>query len=176
MTAVVSALDEFTPTQTGEKRHKEYTWSNSIQERILQLSFQLTRTNDEDQLNKLDEVYGKLLEEVFYCEVISEETTNHQGFLLALIPYVRDIISGKGEYNLYYHLIGVWTKTIEDWRKNTDMNKTDKMEQLLFAVIRCSVYLDGFDHPIGSWKDMKYLLNHLWVVFGEKKLIKMRVF
>ena len=46
MAALVNALDNYTPTQFGENGHAEYGWSNSIQEKILQFSFQVTRTNE----------------------------------------------------------------------------------------------------------------------------------
>ena len=42
--SLVAALDTHTPLQLGEKGHVEHGWSNDIQERIIQLSFQITRT------------------------------------------------------------------------------------------------------------------------------------
>ena len=48
MSAIISALDNYTPSQIGEKGSIEYTWSNSIRERIVQLSFQLTRSRDKE--------------------------------------------------------------------------------------------------------------------------------
>ena len=47
MAKLVSALDSI--TQTGGNGHQEYMWSDDKQEKILQLSFQLTRTNDSNQ-------------------------------------------------------------------------------------------------------------------------------
>jgi hypothetical protein len=35
MAAIVNALDNYTPTQIGEKCHVEYGWYNSIQEKIV---------------------------------------------------------------------------------------------------------------------------------------------
>ena len=40
MAALIGALDNYTSTQIGENGHTEYTWSNNIKERILQVSFQ----------------------------------------------------------------------------------------------------------------------------------------
>ena len=45
MSALIQSLDNLTPIQTGENGHAEYGWSNSIQEQILQFSFQVTRTD-----------------------------------------------------------------------------------------------------------------------------------
>ena len=46
MASLVSALDTTTNIQYGENNHIEYQWSNIQQEQILQISFQIVRTND----------------------------------------------------------------------------------------------------------------------------------
>jgi hypothetical protein len=46
MAALINTLDNYTPTQIGTNGHVEYGWSNSIQEKIVQFSFQLTRTEN----------------------------------------------------------------------------------------------------------------------------------
>ena len=53
MSALINALDNLTPTQRGENGQAEYTWSNSIRERIVQLSFQLTRVSNPSILTDL---------------------------------------------------------------------------------------------------------------------------
>ena len=53
MSALMNALDSTTNTQLGENGHKEYAWSNDYQEKILQLSFQMTRSNNPAQIAKL---------------------------------------------------------------------------------------------------------------------------
>ena len=60
MSALINALDSYTPKQIGENGHAEYTWSSNIRERILQFSFQLTRT-DENGLYKLESVLKQIL-------------------------------------------------------------------------------------------------------------------
>ena len=61
MTALVSALDAFTSTQYGENGHSEYRWSSIIREQIIQLSFQLTRTDKMDVLRvKTDHIISEL--------------------------------------------------------------------------------------------------------------------
>ena len=54
MSALISALNDFTPFQIGENGSSEYTWSNNVRERIIQLSFQLTRTRDENSINNFE--------------------------------------------------------------------------------------------------------------------------
>ena len=63
MSALVNALDNHTPLQIGENGHVEYTWSNSITERIVQLNFQLTRVNNK-HFEKIVEVYESLIVDV----------------------------------------------------------------------------------------------------------------
>lgn len=53
MDLLISALDNYTPSQIGENGSLEYTWSNNIRERIVQLSFQLTRVRDLKCYNKI---------------------------------------------------------------------------------------------------------------------------
>ncbi len=53
MAALVSALDTQTNIQYGENNHIEYNWSNIQQEEILQISFQLVRSSDENRKNEL---------------------------------------------------------------------------------------------------------------------------
>ena len=45
MSSLVSALDKHTPKQIGENNHVEYTWSNDINEKIVQFFFQLVRNS-----------------------------------------------------------------------------------------------------------------------------------
>ena len=68
MSALISALDNFTPSQLGENGSVEYTWSNSIRERIIQLSFQLTRTRHSTSLkDKTDKTeIQKIIKNILY--------------------------------------------------------------------------------------------------------------
>ena len=59
--SVVAALDTYTPKQLGENLHTEYGWSNSDEEKLVQLFFQLIRC-DKDQMNNLAKQYKILLD------------------------------------------------------------------------------------------------------------------
>jgi hypothetical protein len=52
MSSLVSALDKHTPKQIGENNHVEYTWSNDINEKIVQFFFQLVRNSSLDSISK----------------------------------------------------------------------------------------------------------------------------
>ena len=152
MTALIGALDSYTSTQIGENGHTEYTWSNSIKERILQLSFQLTRTKDISVLsNQIDSLlieiqarkHSSNLDNKEYIEYIEYMT-----ILYKMIGHTRDIIDGKGEYSLSYMLLHSWAENVS-------------VELAQFAL-KQFVILDEDEtlHPYGSWKDIKYLYKY----------------
>jgi hypothetical protein len=150
MTSLVNILDNYTPTQFGENCHVEYTWSNKIQEKILQFSFQLTRT-DKDGIHKLDFVLSELLMVIKHqidTGSLSEKqlAKGHLSLLYRMIAQTRDIIYGKGEYALAYMMVRVWHKFYPELAK--------------FAL-KCFVTLDNKDsHQYGSWKDLKYFCEY----------------
>ena len=149
MSLFISALDNFTPSQIGENGTREYTWSNSIRERIIQLSFQLTRTRTRDSTH-LSTHTNKLLDDLHNAYTTStishEEFIEYMSLLYRMIAHTRDIIDGKGEYNLSYMLLDVWYK------------HHPKLAQ--FALRLFVLPPDGANddfHPYGSWKDIKYI-------------------
>ena len=152
MSAIISALDNYTPSQIGENGSTEYTWSNSIRERIIQLSFQLTRIVDQNSMNTLSAQTDKILNEIGNCykvgSISREEYIEHMSILYRMIGHTRDIIDGKGEYALSYMLLAVWHKNYPDLAKfafrHFVLSPEDKPEI----------------HPYGSWKDIKYLHKH----------------
>ena len=149
MAAIVNALDNYTPTQFGEKGHVEYGWSNSIQEQILQFSFQLTRTNEQG-VNSLSNVFASILNNLkckFETGTLPEKEVakGHLSILYRMIGHTRDIIDGKGEYTLSYMMLYTWYNFFPELAK--------------FAL-RCFVTLDKNVHQYGSWKDLKYFCEY----------------
>jgi hypothetical protein len=150
MSALISALDNYTTSQIGENGSIEYTWSNSIRERILQLSFQLTRVRDENTINNLAEQTDKILKELngsYKASIISrEEYLEYMSIMYRMIGHTRDIIDGKGEYALSYMLLGVW---------HNHHPELAKFAFRLFVLPPDGAAKDF--HPYGSWKDVKSL-------------------
>jgi hypothetical protein len=147
MSALIHALDIHTPKQIGENGHVEYTWSNNIREKILQLSFQLTRT-DERGVQKLASVLGDILGNLKTQQTINTVLTCEYLILLyKMIGQTRDIVDGKGECTLTYMMIYVWHKFYPE---------------LAYHAVKCLVDFgdDGKTHQYGSWKDIKYLCNY----------------
>jgi hypothetical protein len=156
MTALSSALDKIENLQLGENLNPEYSWSENIQETITQFHFQLTRTSN---TNNLENKYQELLKKIF-TPIFSEETSSleYMETLYKLIGYTRDIVAGKGEYNLTYMLInGLYKFAISD-------SCPDKYKLRLVAMVTNSieslVRTNPGEHPYGSWKDLKYYSNY----------------
>ena len=144
VSAFVSALDYYTPSKLGENGSVEYTWSNNIRERIVQLSFQLTRTRDSTQLRlQLEKLLSDLDNSYKASTILYEDYVEYMALLYVMVAHTRDIIDGKGEYALSYMLIDVWYKY--DPRLGTNALKLFVLPSTKDA------------HPYGCWKDIKYL-------------------
>ena len=147
MSAIISALDNFTPSQIGENGSSEYTWSNNVRERIIQLSFQLTRVRDEITINNLSNKTDIILKDLtnsYKASMLSrEEYLEYMSIMFRMIGPTRDIIDGKGEYALSYMLLEVWNKHYPELAK--------------FALKLFVLPITNDFHPYGSWKDIKYI-------------------
>lgn len=150
MAAIISALDNYTPNQTGENGHVEYGWSNSTREQILQLSFQLVRTS-EGVVKNLQEILKNLLVTLKHqlTSFSFSESQLAKGYLSVLyrmIGHTRDIIDGKGEYTLTYMMIYTWYGFFP--------------ELATFALKLLVDLGDRKVHQYGSWKDVKYFCKY----------------
>ena len=145
MTSLVSALDTKTNIQYGENNHIEYQWSNIQQEKILQISFQIVRTNDS---NKKEELVEK------FIECYMNGSNEYKIILLKLLAHTRDIENGKGEYALTYSIL----KEIYIYDKKLAITLI-----ILFVGYTESEQLEQpLEYkPIGCWKDIKYFCNEI---------------
>jgi hypothetical protein len=149
-TQINKFINPNTKKKTGKNGQKEYTWSENTKERILQFSYQLTRTDDE-KLFSLEIILHKILEslqdELSVGEILVSEYLEQMSILYKLIGYTRDIVDGKGEYMLSYMQIMVWYSHFPELAK---------------YALKCFVNLDDKNtHPYGSWKDIKYFCNYV---------------
>ena len=58
MSELINALDKHNNKQLGENLHYEYKWNNNIQEKMVQLYFQLVRTQDKKGQNEIAKNYS----------------------------------------------------------------------------------------------------------------------
>ena len=140
MSSLINALDNHTLLQTGENSNAEYGWSNSIREKITQFHFQLTRTSKKT-ITKLAAILDSILIEI-------AGNKEYLSIMYRMIAQTRDVIDGKGEYDLAYMQLLVWSKHYPDLAK--------------FAF-RYFVLGDNemVIHPYGSWKDVKHLVKYI---------------
>lgn len=171
----MSQFNNSTPIQYGENGITEYSWSNNLREKIIQLNFQLTRVKSKPVIDNLalqTKTILKTLKNDYNNKLI-----NKQDFMLYLsvmykmIGFTRDIISGKGEYNLSYMLLDVWHMYYPDLAKYAfklfvlTPNQEDCPNNNQYSI----------HHPYGSWKDIKYSfsnnLDHPLKQYGMELLI-----
>jgi hypothetical protein len=149
MAALIGALDNYTSKQIGENGATEYTWSNDVRERIVQLSVQLTRTKDIHYLaNQTEMLLYDLQIRHSSGKILKEEFVEYMVLLYKMIGHTRDIIDGKGEYALSYMLLYSWHKFYPGLAK--------------FALKQFVILDDNSElHPYGSWKDIKYMYKYM---------------
>ena len=152
MSAIITALDNYTSIEIGENGHAQYSWSNNLQEIIVQFSFQLTRTsvNGINVLKKqLHMIIAELKHNIERNGVSEIDKTRAKSMLCLvykMIGNTRDIVNGKGERELSYMMIYTWYFFYPD---------------LAMYAILCFVDVnDDTVHPYGSWKDIKYLCEY----------------
>ena len=167
--SLVAALDTHTPLQLGEKGHVEHGWSNDIQERIIQLSFQITRTTPEG-VSELGETFYNIafpLRNVLEKDaataadggvsptlhVQQEKASELVDVLRRMVLQTRDIEGGKGEWALGRELLRQWYRIYPQ----------EALKMIKYYVQ--PLPLADTSHPFGSWKDIKFL----WRVFGGER-------
>lgn len=141
--------DNYASFQIGKNGHIEYGWSNSIQEKITQFSFQLVRTSNENNLRRiLHDILYKLKYYVINSSLPERQVAKgYLSILYRMIGHTRDIINGKGECKLTYMMIETWNNFFPELSK--------------FAI-KCLVDLgDRNIHQYGSWKDIKYFCDYI---------------
>jgi hypothetical protein len=131
----------------GENGHAQYNWNvegMSFNEGLTKLFFQLVRTKSNENLEKIRDLFRRLLESSKNQYEITGSLENLEK-LFVLMGQTRDIVSGKGEYHLTYVMMDELSKVYPDLT-----------EKLAYRFVE----YDG-KHPLGSWKDIKYYGSHV---------------
>jgi hypothetical protein len=151
-------MDKHTTQQLGENGNVEYGWSNNHHEKITQFYFQLVRSKTTGRNayktgsthHTYDKVFTDLTSQLhqmitFFSQKNEENVHKYPRELIqlySLIGHTRDVVEGKGEYDLAFMQILVWYHYYPTLAK---------------FPLRSFVKLgDGSEHPYGSWKDIKY--------------------
>ena len=149
MALLTQALDQYTPKQMGENGNVENSWSNAIDEKIVQFFYQVVRTEDHTDLERqLDSILHT------FC---GQETNilPQMCMMYKLIGQTRDIIGGKGEQRLAFMQLWIWYKYYPE---------------LAEKAFQHFILLNGDEklHPYGSWKDVKYWCAFIYEKTGNK--------
>ena len=153
--------------QYGENNHVEYknvTKSlETIQEQIIQFSFQLVRTKSKDGLVSIAKDTREILKLIMDgIRTNSKDSDEYKRcvemgvIMFKILAQTRDIVGGKGEYMLFYAMLLEWAKidiTFFEYVIESlvyDMRETEETGETLERF-----------HPLGSWKDMKYFLTYM---------------
>jgi hypothetical protein len=188
----IKALDNIaskisTPAyQYGENSHVEYRYVDksmaTLQEQIIQFSFQLVRTSSVTGLSSVAKETREILNIIMTgIKTIDKHSDDYKRCIdmgvtmFKLLAQTRDIISGKGEYMLFYVMLLEWAKI--DFRFFEYVIETLVYENGVGVGVGVDSTdtADGVDigegkskqHPLGSWKDMKYFLTYMKEHLGD---------
>ena len=115
--------------------------TSDVDQEIVQFFFQLVRSKDTSDLSK--RLYN-MLNSMNWRDHRIQLTT-----LYKLIGQTRDIVSGKGEMDLTWMQLEVWSRFSVD------------LAYAAFVHIVSSTHPALNGHQYGSWKDVKYFLAYL---------------
>lgn len=169
MSSLIFNLDAMIAKQVGENGHTEYGWSTQLREQIVQFYFQINRCHDPYKANNLKERYTSILKQIFDTPSTLLHSSVKFEFLMVLykmIAHTRDVIVGKGEYKISYVLISVWASP------ETFCDKKFHEYSICLAKYALQSFVDSKseEHPLGSWKDIKYFLNYWRSQYVQKYL------
>ena len=179
---IIKALDDISSQrmvpgyQYGKNNHVEYkgidTSLETLREKILQFSFQLVRTSSDDGISAVAKDTREILSIIMSGIKNANEgsgsgSDNYKKcvdmgvIMFKLLAQTRDIISGKGEYMLFYVMLLEWAKV--DFRFFEYVIETlvyDTQDEA-YGVDIAENITKSKNHPLGSWKDMKYFLTYM---------------
>jgi Mg-chelatase subunit ChlD len=148
MSALINALDLSTPRKLGENGHIELRWSKDIQESIIQLFFQIVRV-PKNQVTKIQaktqEILKKLVTKYKMNHITLPQYQLYLTIMYKLIAQTRDIVEGKGEYEIGYAMLNAWEE-----------ENMYGLAEYMFQHFLMPPAESPTSHPLGSWKDMKY--------------------
>jgi hypothetical protein len=143
------------------------TTTTTLQEKIMQFYFQLVRTSDANMIQCIAKDTRDILSTIMAGisknsenNVVSDEYKMYMDMgvmMFKILAHTRDIVSGKGEYMLFYVMLIEWAKV--------DFRFFDFMIRSLVydtsSMMRAPDAPAQPKHPLGSWKDMKYFLTYM---------------
>jgi len=182
---IIRALDDIayeasmSDYQYGKNNHLEYksvgTSLVKLQEKVMQFSFQLVRTSSELSLSSVAEETREILNIIMSGIKTFDKSCDDYSkcidmgvIMFKILAQTRDIISGKGEYMLFYVMLLEWSKidfrffeyVIETLVYNTEHTEHAEHAEGSDDMVEAN-NTNSKQHPLGSWKDMKYFLTYM---------------
>ena len=156
--------------QYGNNNHVEYkgvtTSLTTLQEKVMQFSFQLVRTSSETGLSVVANDTREILNIIMSgIKTIDKSSSDYKMcidmgvIMFKLLAQTRDIICGKGEYMLFYVMLLEWAKV--DFRFFEYVIETLVYDTQDTGDTGYTGDAKSKQHPLGSWKDMKYFLTYM---------------
>ena len=169
--SLIKALDNIASNtisvnyQYGENNHLEYKSVDislvTLQEKITQFSFQLVRTSSETGFSTVAKETRDILSIIMNGIKTFDKGSDDYNkcidmgvIMFKLLAQTRDIICGKGEYALFYVMLLEWAKIDFGFFEYV-------IETLVYDVEGEGGDKNSRQHPLGSWKDMKYFLTYV---------------
>ena len=169
--SLIKALDNIASNtisvnyQYGENNHLEYKSVDislvTLQEKITQFSFQLVRTSSETGFSTVAKETKDILSIIMNGIKTFDKGSDDYNkcidmgiIMFKLLAQTRDIICGKGEYALFYVMLLEWAKIDFGFFEYV-------IETLVYDVEGEGGDKNSRQHPLGSWKDMKYFLTYV---------------
>jgi hypothetical protein len=143
----------------------------TLEEQIVQFSFQLVRTKSESSLTAVATDTKQLLDMIMTgIKTTTKGSDEHNRYvnmgvtMFKILAQTRDIVGGKGEYMLFYVMLLEWVKVdfiffeyvIESLVYDTRNIEVDREVEGPCEEKSSEKH----HHPLGSWKDMKYFLTY----------------
>ena len=100
-----------------------------------------------------------------------------RGGLIALVLQTRDLAGGKGEYNLFYLLMGeLYLLATEDADQSVGTALLSVMSQILRAMVHPVQGATAPQRPYGCWRDYRACLSHIAERAGHQALTRTTFF
>jgi hypothetical protein len=171
---IIKALDDVAVGyQRGENNHLEYKSVSTsslvtLQEKIMQFSFQLVRTSSETGFSTTALETREILSIIMSGLTIFDKGSSDYNkcvemgiIMFKLLAQTRDIICGKGEYALFYVMLLEWAKIDFRFFEYVIETLVYDVESAESAENAENAETVSKQHPLGSWKDMKYFLTYM---------------
>jgi hypothetical protein len=153
--------------QYGENNHIEYKGVDrcleSLQEQIIQFSFQLVRTKSKNGLQDIAKDTREIVTTIMNGIIKNTKDSNEYKkciemgvIMFKLLAQTRDIVGGKGEYMIFYTMLLEWAKMDIIFFEYVIESLVYDMRETQDASNKNQTF-----HPLGSWKDMKYFLTYM---------------